>query len=44
MNQKIDEVKTLINDKAAMIDEDVIDQQIDDVEKQLDEMIEEIKD
>ena len=37
VNQKIDEVKT-------MIDEDVIDQQIDDVEKQLDEMIEEIKD
>lgn len=34
----------MINDKAAMIDEDVIDQQIDDVEKQLDEMIEEIKD
>ena len=44
VNQKIDEVKTMINDKAAMIDEDVIDQQIDDVEKQLDEMIEEIKD
>ena len=37
-------MKTMINDKAAMIDEDVIDQQIDDVEKQLDEMIEEIKD
>ena len=34
----------MINDKAAMIDDDVIDQQIDDVEKQLDEMIEEIKD
>lgn len=44
VNQKIDEVKTMINDKAAMIDKDVIDQQIDDVEKQLDEMIEEIKD
>ena len=34
----------MINDKAAMIDEDAIDQEIDDVEKQLDEMIEEIKD
>ena len=34
----------MINDKAATIDEDTIDQEIDDVEKQLDEMIEEIKD
>ena len=34
----------MINDKAATIDEDAIDQEIDDVEKQLDEMIEEIKD
>ena len=44
VNKKIDEVKTMINDKAATIDEDTIDQEIDDVEKQLDEMIEEIKD
>ena len=33
VNKKIDEVKTMINDKAATIDEDTIDQEIDDVEK-----------